>query len=69
MTFWKQLTGNRLKGRNSPTVRLWRVSDGKLEQALADNDDDVFSVTISPDAHWLAAIGEDGDVRVWLLQQ
>ncbi len=65
MTFWKQLTGNRYKGRNSPTVRVWRVSDGVLQQALSDNDDDVFAVTMSRDGRWLAALGEDGELRLW----
>jgi hypothetical protein len=33
-TLWKQITGNRLRGAASPTVRLWRVRDGALQQAL-----------------------------------
>ncbi len=67
MTFWKQITGNRYKGGNSPTVRLWRVRDGALQQALSDNDDDVFAVAMSRDGHWLAALGEDGELRLWTL--
>lgn len=66
-TFWKQITGNRFKGGNSPTVRLWRVSDGALQQAIADNDDDVFAVAISPNGRWMAATSNDGGIKLWRL--
>jgi WD40 repeat protein len=66
-TFWKQITGNRFKGGNSPTVRLWRVSDGALQQELSDNDDDVFAVTISTDGKWMAATSNDGGLKLWRL--
>jgi WD40 repeat protein len=69
LTFWKQLTGNRYKGGNSPTVRLWRVSDGALLQELSDNDDDVGSVALSADGHWLAANSNDGGLKLWNLQR
>jgi WD40 repeat protein len=66
-TFWKQITGNRFKGGNSPTVRLWRVSDGKLQQAIADNDDDVMGIAISADGSWMAATSNDGGLKLWRL--
>jgi WD40 repeat protein len=65
VTLWKQLTGNRLKGEARPTVRLWRVSDGALQQAIAAHDDDVWSVAFSRDGRWLGTSSYDGTVRVW----
>src|ERR1051325_6125321 len=67
VTLWKQITGNRLKCDNDPTVRLFRVSDGALQQAIADHDDDVFSVEFSRDGHWLASASEDKSVRLYRL--
>jgi hypothetical protein len=34
-TLWKQIAGVRRSGARGATVRLWRVSDGVLQQALA----------------------------------
>ena len=67
-TLWKQVTGNRLRGATAPTVRLWRVHDGALQQALAGHRDDVWSVAFSPDGKWLATSGADRRVVVWALQ-
>lgn len=65
-TLWKGIAGHHLLP-HSPTVRIWRVSDRTLVQALADPDDDVGSVAVSPDNAWLAASGEDHVVRLWRL--
>jgi WD40 repeat protein len=65
-TLWKQLTGNRGK-EHEPTVRLWRVRDGALQQALAGHRDDVRFVAVSGDGQWLASSSEDRTVKLWRL--
>jgi WD40 repeat protein len=56
-----------MKGANDPTIRLWRVSDGALLQAIAEHKDDVWSVAISPDGKWLASSSEDETVKLFRL--
>src|SRR5207244_2152539 len=46
-TLWKQISGNRFRRSNDPTVRLWRVRDGALLQALAEHPDGVRSLAFS----------------------
>jgi WD40 repeat protein len=66
-TLWKQLTGNRFRRSNEPTVRLWRVRDGALMQELSAHRDDVRSVAFSPDGRWLATSSADRSVKLWEL--
>ena len=65
-TLWKQIVGPRLSA-NGATVRLWRVSDGALQQVLSEHSDDVWSVALSPDGKWLATSSEDETVKLWRL--
>ncbi|HEX8483597.1 MAG TPA: WD40 repeat domain-containing protein [Allosphingosinicella sp.] len=62
-TLWHALTG---AGAESEAVRLWRVADGALVQALK-MPEDVMYVGFSPDGSWLAASGDDGAVTLWRL--
>ena len=48
-----------------PTVRIWRVADGAMIEALSHPGDDVHSVAFGPDGQWLAASGADKAVHVW----
>jgi len=66
-TLWQQFFGNRLLGGNGKTARLWRVSDGALQQELSGHSDDVWAVALSPDGKWLATAGLDKVVKVWSL--
>jgi WD40 repeat protein len=68
-TLWHQLFGNRMLGGNGKTVRLWRVSDGALQQELSGHTDDVGSVALSSDGKWLATGGEDKIVNLWRLMK
>jgi len=62
-TLWHQLTG---AGADSEAIRLWRVADGALVQALK-MPEDVMYVGFSPDGRWLVASGDDGAVTLWKL--
>jgi WD40 repeat protein len=66
---WKQLAGERLSGDRGQTVRLWRVSDGTLQQVLAEHSGDVHSIALSPNAQWLASSGYDKTVKLWRLER
>lgn len=63
-TLWHGLTG---AGADGEAVRLWRVADGALVQALK-MPEDVMSVGFSPDGRWLVASSDDGAVTVWRLR-
>lgn len=65
-TFFKQIAGDQMTRGKGRSVRLWRVSDGALEQVL-DTGSDVSSVAFSPDGRWLATSGEEGWITVWRL--
>jgi WD40 repeat protein len=68
-TLWKQIVGHTwLRGSNRPTVRVWRVSDGSLQQALASHSDEVMSVAFSPNGKWLASSSDDKTVKLWQLE-
>jgi WD40 repeat protein len=67
-TLWNHTFGHHSHGGNGITVRLWRARDGALQQALAENADDVRSVDFSPDGKWLASSSEDGAVSLWSLE-
>ena len=52
-------------GIGNQTVRLWRLSDGKLVRALKESAGVVLSVTFSPDGALLAWGVDDGTTRLW----
>jgi WD40 repeat protein len=62
-TMWHGLTG----GGGGEAIRLWRVADGALVQALK-MPEDVMSIGFSPDGRWLVASGDDGAVTLWRLR-
>jgi len=66
-TLWKQIAGTRGRVAGA-TVRLWRTSDGALQQALAEHSDDVVTVAFSPGGEWLATGSEDRTVKLWRLE-
>jgi WD40 repeat protein len=63
-TLWHSLTG---AGADAEPVRLWRVADGALVQALR-HPEDVMYVAFSPDGRWLVTSGDDGVVTLWKLR-
>ncbi len=63
-TLWHGLTG---AGGDGQPVRLWRVADGALVQALK-LPEDVMYAGFSPDGRWLAASGDDGRVSLFRLR-
>jgi WD40 repeat protein len=60
---WRQLTGG---GGDGDAVRIWRAAD-MAPVAILPHPDDVISLAISPDGHWLVTSGEDGRFRLWRL--
>jgi WD40 repeat protein len=66
-TFWHQLVGERTTFGDPQGLKLWRVSDGSLQQSITGHTDDVWSVTFSRDGRWLASSGEDETAKVWKL--
>ena len=64
-TLWHEATG---LGRAGPSVRLWRVRDGRELQSL-DLADDAWSVAFSPDGKWLAAASGEGTLTIWRLER
>jgi WD40 repeat protein len=63
-TFWHQITG---LGGKGDAVRLWRASDGRLEQRL-QHFDDVMALAFSPDSGTLATASSDGSNSLWDLR-
>jgi WD40 repeat protein len=66
-TLWKHVFGTRENGEHGITVRLWRVSDGALQQSLTGHSDDARSVAFSPEGAWLATGSEDRTAMLWSL--
>jgi WD40 repeat protein len=64
-TLWYQLTGS---GGEARPVRLWRVADGALVQALPQSND-IFQIAFAPDGRRLVSGDDDGRTRVWRLAE
>lgn len=52
-------------GGEDSTIRLWRVSDGKLLQTLSGHRDTVMSLVFHPLGQLLLSSGADGTMKVW----
>ncbi|NER85237.1 MAG: hypothetical protein F6K42_38195, partial [Leptolyngbya sp. SIO1D8] len=50
------------------TVKLWRVSDGELQQTFDGHQDGVLAVTFSPSGDLLITASNDNTIRIWDLQ-
>lgn len=48
-------------------IRIWRVADGTLHQAITGHRDDVWSVAFSANGQWMASSSEDGTTKLWQL--
>jgi WD40 repeat protein len=68
-TVWHDIFGGKLSGENGITVRIWRVSDGALQQALAGHADSAWDLAFSPDGTWLASSSLDKTVILWRLER
>jgi len=47
------------------TVRLWDVTEGRCQQALAKHTDSVYSISFSPDGRFLASGATDKYLNIW----
>lgn len=63
-TLWHGMTG---AGGDGEPLRLWRVADGALVQAL-NLPEDVMHIDFSPDGRWLVASADDGTITLWRLR-
>jgi len=52
-------------GNRDSTIKLWRVSDGKLVRTLEGHTGWVLSVSFSPDGRLLASGSFDGTIKLW----
>lgn len=64
-TVWRQLTGG---GGDGDAVRVWRTAD-MAPVAVLPHPDDVISLAISPEGHWLVTSAEDSRFRLWRLEE
>ena len=49
-------------------IREYALGDGKLTRELKGHRDWVYSLSLSPDARFLASGSFDGEVRIWDLK-
>jgi WD40 repeat protein len=56
-------------GGEDNIVRLWNIVSGKEERSLYGHNSAVYGVAFSPDGRRLVSAGNNGNLKIWILEQ